>query len=338
MRAREGDLVETKGGIVFDVKGLVHPPSRVVAFIRYFPDEKGNRKRNGTAYGKVYSLSKRYALLEERFPQYLVYDPVFDETMCEVPIVDIKEHYEPIEKLKELCSSRDLDRLVGKALQFSELLKEEAGISWSTIGISGSILVKLQTPNSDIDPVIYGSENCRKVYSALKGMVKSKHSGVKPYTLRDLKRLFDFRSKDTAIGFEDFVRTESRKVLQGKFEGTDYFIRFVKDWKEIDQNYGDIRYRNVGYAKIEATVVDDSDTIFTPCTYRIENVNSVEGSRFEPIREIVSFRGRFCEQARADEKVVAQGKVERVINCKRDSEYFRMLVGNRPSDYIVPKG
>jgi predicted nucleotidyltransferase len=337
MKTREGDLIETRAGIVFDVKGLVHPPDRVIAFIRYFPDEKGDRKRNRTTYGKVYSLSKRYELLRERFPQYLVYDPVFDETLCEVPVADVEKHYKPIEKMKELRSSENLDPLASKALKFAELLREEADIPRESVGISGSILVDLQTSNSDVDPIIYGSENCRRAYSALRSMIKKKHMDVKPYASEDLKRLFDFRSKDTDMKFEDFVRTESRKVMQGKFEGTDYFVRFVKNWGEIDENYGDIQYRNVGYSKIEAIVVDDSEATFTPCTYAVEKVKSVEGPRFEPIEEIASFRGRFCEQAASGEKITAQGKVERATNCKRNRAYFRLLVGNKPSDYIAPK-
>ena len=68
IRAREGDLLETTGNILFDVKGLVHPPNRVVAFIRYVPDPEGNRERDGTRYSKFYSLYKRYALLKQKFP------------------------------------------------------------------------------------------------------------------------------------------------------------------------------------------------------------------------------------------------------------------------------
>ena len=44
MRAREGDYIKTFKKLIFDVKGLVHPSNRIVAFIRYFPCEKGERK------------------------------------------------------------------------------------------------------------------------------------------------------------------------------------------------------------------------------------------------------------------------------------------------------
>jgi len=108
----------------------------------------------------------------------------------------------------------------------------------------------------------------------------------------------------------------------------------VKDWDEIDEQYGTVHYQPVGYAKIKATVIDDSQMIFTPCQYKIDNVEIVEGPKAESIREIVSFRGRFCEQARNRESVRAQGKIERVQR-KGEQESFRLLLGNNVSDYMI---
>jgi predicted nucleotidyltransferase len=95
MKAREGDLIETLDSNIFDVKGLVHPPDRVIAFIRFTPDSNGERKRGNLRYRKVYPLQDRYALLQQRFPQYLVFDTIFNERLCEVPIELVKQHYRP---------------------------------------------------------------------------------------------------------------------------------------------------------------------------------------------------------------------------------------------------
>jgi predicted nucleotidyltransferase len=214
-------------------------------------------------------------------------------------------------------------------------LKEAADIPWCSIGISGSLLVGLHTLQSDIDPVVYGVEDCRKAYAALESLLKVDDSHFEPYSIEELRGLFDFRSKDTVMSFEDFVRVESRKAFQGKFSGVDYFIRSVKDWNQISEQYGDVCYKNCGYSKVAGTVADDSEGLFTPCTYQIENVEVVEGVNVQPIREIVSFRGRFCEQAKSGEAIVAQGKVERVTDKRNESEYYRIILGNKPSDYMA---
>ena len=333
-RFREGDLIESRGKIVFDVKGLVHPPDRVVAFIRYVPDPKGSRQRDGTRYSKFYSLSKRYALLKQKFPQYLVSDPVFNTLLCEVPCEDIKQHYQPAQGLQNLRNRNNLDEAEKTALQFMEILKENSGVPWSKLGVSGSILVRLHEPSSDIDLIVYGTETGYRVAQTMKKLFEDKDSPIKAYDLDGLRELFDFRSKDTNVSFEDFVRTDSRKISHGKFRGKHFFIRFVKDLNEISEQYGSIIYKPEGNARIKATVVDDSEALFTPCSYKLANVEILEGTKAEPIEEIVSFRGRFCEHARSGEAVIAEGKVERVQQEGKD-DHFRLLLGSKPSDHMI---
>ena len=333
VKAREGDIIETVDHVFFDVKGFVHPPRKVVAFIRFIPDPKGDRKKDSLTYRKVYPLKERYELLRKLLPKYLVFDPVFDKQLCEVPVEAMKHHFKPVEGLARLRCRDDLDKVEADALEFAKLLKKEANVSWSGLGISGSLLIGLHKSDSDIDPMIYGSENCRRVYEALKSLMQQEDGLVKPYTTKDLRCLFDFRSKDTVMPFEDFLRTESRKVLQGMFRQRDFFIRCVKDWSEIEDEYGKVRYKSVGYAKIKARVTDDSEMIFTPCRYKVTDVKFLEGVQAEPLEEIVSFRGRFCEQARNGETVIAWGKVEKVQGGGQ--EFYRLLLGNKTSDFMV---
>jgi predicted nucleotidyltransferase len=264
----------------------------------------------------------------------LVYDQVFNEWLCEVPIEAIKCHYKPVDHLRKLRQKRQLTQIETEALQLAELLKKNADVAWNALGVSGSLLVELQTPKSDIDLVVYGSQNCHRVYDSLRTIANGRDSPVKSYGRKELRHLFDFRSKDTAMPFEDFVRIESKKFLQGTFNDRDYYIRCVKEWNEIDEQYGMVQYQPVGYAKIKATVTDDSQMIFTPCHYQIDHVEIVEGPEVEPIREIVSFRGRFCEQARKGECVMVLGKVERVQRGD-EQEFFRLLLGNKVSDYMI---
>jgi predicted nucleotidyltransferase len=335
MFAREGDLIKTVDNVIFDVKGLVHPPDKIVAFPRYIPSVEGSRGSQGELYCKVYNLAERFRFLEQKAPWLIVDDPVFGDKLCEVPHDLVKLRFDPIKRLDELRKSGDLADLERRAVEFAEALKEQANIPWGCLGISGSVMAGLFTVHSDIDPLVYGVENCRLAYAALQELLGEGDLGFKGYSRGELEGLFDFRSKDTLMGFEDFVRVEKRKAFQGKFMGTDFFVRFVKDWDENFESYGDVCYRTVGYVKVEGVVVDDVWGLFTPCSYRVEDVKVLEGEDFVPIEEIVSFRGRFCEQAKTGEKVVAQGKVEQVSDKRLGRQYFRVLVGNRPSDFMM---
>ena len=93
-----------------------------------------------------------------------------------------------------------------------------------------------------------------------------------------------------------------------------------------------LSHYKIEITKIKATIADDSESLFTPCTYKLVNVQIIEGTKTEPIEEIVSFRGRFCEQAKSSETVIAEGKLERVQQ-KGKRDHFRLLLGSKPSDH-----
>ena len=334
MRAREGDFVETFDGLIFDVKGLFHPPGRIVAYLRYLPDGRGSRKRGGVRYRKVYSLYARDKLLARKWPQYIHLDPHLNRKVQAVPISRVKEHYIPSKKLAELRREVKLDQWERLAAKMAETLMNESGISASKIGVSGSILVGLQTPNSDIDLIVYGIDAARACRSKLESLLNSHSLGFEPYVRRDLRKLYAQRGLDSATSFETFVRHERTKVLEGKFRGTDYFIRCVKEWDELEENYGDKEYYPIGRVTLHATIDDDSESIFTPCTYHLSDAN-VTGKRLAPT-EIVSFRGRFCEQARAGDNILARGVLERIKD--EHGVTHRVIIGENPLDCLVVVG
>jgi len=63
-------------------------------------------------------------------------------------------------------------------------------------------------------------------------------------------------------------------------------------------------------------------------------VRSLEGARADGLSEVVSFRGRFADQARAGRWVRAYGAVERVVWRERPAT-TRLVVGGRPGDYLL---
>ncbi|MHA1607251.1 MAG: hypothetical protein ACTSWP_06905 [Candidatus Freyarchaeota archaeon] len=329
----EGFFLETIEGFIFDVKGVVHPPDRVIAYLRYFPDPRGERERGGVRFRKVYSLEERERILRDRKPDYLYFDHVFGMEVEGVPKGDIAKVYDPRERLSRLLVRGERSRLEEAAAFLSTRIAEEAGVPIGSIGVSGSLLVSMERPSSDVDIVVFGKRNCWRAYEAMKNLVCSE-GDIRVYGEEELRRLYEFRSKDTLIGYEDFARCERRKYMSGVVKSCDFFLRFVKYPDEYGEVYGERLYRHVGYALVEGVVADASDAIFTPCSYILDDVKVLEGARF-PVREVVSFRGRFSDQAREGEKVMARGKVERVKS--EGEEWFRLVVGGRREDFLIVK-
>ncbi len=330
----EGYYLESTDGLLFAIKGLVHPPQTVVAYLRYAPDPDGEREREGIRYRRLYRFEEQEELLRKRYPAYLFFDPIFGEQLQGVPCERIGRVYDPCLKLAELRRRKDLDEMEEKAVEFADFLGEWAGVPQGCIGVSGSILVGLHGPCSDIDIVVYGSERCRAVHRVLRELLDGAVDEMRRLNEGELRELYASRFQDTPMGFEDFARLEGRKVIQGKFRECEYFIRFVKEPAELGDGYGDKRYTSLGQAEVEATVTDASGALFTPCSYKVEDVRLIGVQHAAPLSvEIVSFRGRFCEQAREGERVGARGKLERVITEEKKIHY-RLLLGAR-GDFMV---
>jgi len=327
----EGFMVELASGAIFEVKGLIHPPGRVVAYPRYLPDPKGDRVRQGSdvRYRKLASWKERLALLAGPLRRYLVRDPVLGDVLCEPPLAEAKAIFSPVDGLEDLRRSGDAPGVGLLALEMAEEVRARANLAWREIGISGSVLVGLARESSDIDLVFYGKKACSEAYRALKAM---REEGLtRPCGPRELRAIYLARSADTPYDMEAFFSREPSKVLQGTFKSVFYSVRLIPAVRQ--EPYGLVRFRNLGTAVVRASVSDASESIFTPCRYGLEYVELLSGVR-EP-EALVSFRLRFCEHASEGELIEARGKLEEALWPDGRRE-IRLVVGGRPGDYFTP--
>ena len=84
MKPREGDLIKTMSNVVFDVKGLVHPPNKVIAFPCFIPSVQGTRQGKDALSAKYTVLAIASSTCRKTIGTHR-FRPRFDETMCEVP-------------------------------------------------------------------------------------------------------------------------------------------------------------------------------------------------------------------------------------------------------------
>lgn len=327
----ESFYLETSDGCFFAVKGQEHPPDRFIAVLRYVRDPAGNRHKDGIAYRRMYHFPEQEQWISSFHPHFLAYDPVFNATLQSVPKASVLRVYDPRLRMAEMsqCPGKPIEK---DAAEFARLIRNEACVPWSAIGISGSLLIGLDNENSDLDLSVFGVADCFKVYGVLKRLLDSEsHQDLRRLDVEGLKDLYRERSVDAQIIFCEFAEMERNKVCQGYYRGRPYFIRFLKE--VAADAYGSLRYTPVGNAEITATIADDQDSIFTPCRYALSNVQVIQGP-VVLVRDIVSFRGRFCEQARKGDAVKAAGLLEHIENGMGEFRY-RLLLGNASSDYLL---
>lgn len=331
--AIEGYFVETRESLIFDVKGILHPQKRIIAFLRYYPSPNGVRVRNNTKYSKIYQLSDRFKFLQNHFPQYLFQDQYSGQILQGIPHKDIKKIYDPIKTVKLLLKKNKLSNLEKASISFIKILGE--GVDSDSIGISGSLMVGLQTLKSDIDIVVYGKDTCYEVHKYLADIIAEREHGVRPMNIEELQDLHYFRNQQTEIALSSFVQLERRKHISGMYNDREFFMRFVKAPQEIDEIYEDYCYEQIGYAILKGKISDASEAIFTPSRYSLEDTRIIDGVQVEDVNEIVSFRGRFCEQAKNGETIIARGKIEKVTK-KDGSHWYQMVLGERRDDFFMP--
>jgi len=265
----------------------------------------------------------------------LFYDEVQGRELEGVPTANVLEVHRPAQCLTTLLRSRRKDRLQSSAVRLVEILSRESKLPLTSFGISGSLLVGLHSPGSDIDVNAYGVKAAWRAQEALFALLED-NEYFHRYGVLDLRKLLARRGLQQAITFREFVTQERRKVFQGKFLGHDYFVRCVKNWREVTERYGEKRYRPIGKCTVSARVLDDRESLLTPCKYLLEHVRVLVGVPSRRPREVVSFRGRFAEQARKGESVLARGRLEAVLSAK--SRYFRLVVGEGLTDVLRVTG
>lgn len=339
-QAIEGAYLQTKEDkLFFDIKGIFHPKDRVISFIRFIPDSEGDRIRKGIHYRKIYDISERYSFLKQHFPKYIFYSNYLDMELQGVKRKDIRKIYTPRSYFEKLKEKNNLSKNELKAIELCYLFIEKGKIPEGSIGITGSQMVGLNKENSDIDLIIYGTEVAKNFQKKLVSIFQDKNE-CRKYNFEEYKKHYRFRADGAGISFNDFMKSEIRKNHQGKYRNLDFFIRYIKSPEDWKGDYYDYQFRNLGRIKLSAEIINSSDSLFTPCSYLINPLRIINEKDFSKdidmnkIKEINSYRGRFCEHAEEEEIVMVEGKLEKV-DYKNEEIYYRILLGNKKQDKMI---
>ncbi|MHC1688575.1 MAG: nucleotidyltransferase domain-containing protein [Methanothrix sp.] len=277
MRARIRDFFETVDGWIFAVADYNHPDG-LRSMLRYVPDERGEREANGKRYRKLDFDPAFEFLRKER--------PIYVRDLHTVPESDVLRLYQPSAGLQAVADRDPRVRKIATILA-------EAGVPRTEMGITGSMLIGLNGPTSDIDFVVYGPWwwKARDIINAAKA-----GGEIQDLDLATWQKIYKKRKPET--GFDEFMLHEKRKGNRGMVDGTYFDLLFTRDWSQIEPQ---MKGKQLGPRKIVATVTDARFAFDSPAIFRLDD---------DEVAEIFCYSHTYAGQAREGEVVEAQGVLE----------------------------
>ncbi|TFG35063.1 hypothetical protein EU527_00240 [Candidatus Thorarchaeota archaeon] len=321
----EGCFVISSDDLIFEVKGIMHPEDRIIAYVRYVPDVDGERR----GFRKISNFYEREEYLKKNFPYYLWYSKTHGRVLQSVPREMVKISLNPVEYLDSMKKAMVKDDLSRATIELANKLEQIANIKKLDIGVTGSQLTGTIIESSDIDLVIYGSAACYRFYNRIQEMFDQIHD-LKRYSGNLLDTHVRFRWRRLEEYHSILKKIEHEKLLQGIFEPYHFYIRLVKKPCDVKEEYGTITTKMRGFCEMNCVVKDVSQSIFTPCEYIVKSLE------YPKIKKLVSYRGRFTEQASSGMLVRVRGRLEDVTNNCTGEIYQQIVMGECPTDFLLP--
>lgn len=325
---RDHDIVEDSLGRLYVVIGNLHPPDRLIAYLKYVPTTaKTLWTRGSTCYDRVlktYGVRSLHKYL--RGLQEFNYDPVFNTYVPTVKRSSIIRYYYPEVRLRELISCVN-DELELAVVEFTDMLRSYAGISVTCLGVTGSLLTKTHNVNvSDADVVIYGCKPALDFIEHLNDFLKVKLDRV------DLIKQAEVYGLDPKV--LSMVAPPYKKLL---IRNKEINVLFVDD--APPPRYGSKMYLNLGVVEAIVQIYgNDCRALMYPSIAPVEKViNIVSGSYGEDIIEnikyVVSYEGLYSYTLFLGGTLVVRGILQLVL----PDECYRILVGGiEERGYVIP--
>jgi len=340
---RDRDFLQTNEDFFFCVVGPLHPPERVISYIKYIPSESGVWGRDEKKFSRILqkytipNLLETFNYLEINYPPYLFHSPVDNITITAVPHQNIKEHFKPEEKLSQLRQASQLDSLQQKLVRFTRFLEETSGVPEWSFGVTGSLLLEIHQPTfSDLDVTVYGLKDSWALHKAL----SENRNSEMPMKRLEGKAVKDWgikKAKQYPLSPAEASKIYERKWNLGVFEDRWVSIHPVKLESDVTEEYGEATYHPYGQVTIRAVVRDNTDCLFLPSVYQLKEVDMLEGPQLGKVTELVSYESLYDSIAENGEIIQARGKLEQVLEKGTSREYYRVLVGSpegKGNEYI----
>ncbi len=332
---RDGETLLTEEGFIFYVFGYEHPENCVFAFLKYIPSSlahyfpirflKQKWHLEGTELSrpeKLYTADNYRKMLEtfrKSFPHYLYCCPFRGKEVLSVPLNKINKVYLPGECLQTILRKKNKVAIEKETEELVSILSKESKINLEDFGIHGSVGLNMHSKYSDIDLVVYGSKNFKRLEVAVN-------------MLADKEVITHVCTKKI-----DYARKH-----RGRYNDRRFVYNAVRKYDEIDVLHGKLRYTQVKNVCFSCQVIDDNENMFRPAIYQISNYKAEDSVSELPEEQVpsrvLSMIGYYRNVARTGDSVRVSGTLERVESLESGAEGYQVIVGTatREKEYIEP--
>jgi len=335
----DGDTFVTEDGFIMNTFGYEHPEDRVFAFLKYIPAKYkdlfnvemlqrtwkfGLKPLTNQLFRaeKLYTAKNYQTFIEafrKNFPNYLYYDQTRGKELITAPIDKIEQVFVPRDRLVWLQNLEKPDNLQKLALELIDLISKESGVPCGDLGIHGSIALEMHAPESDIDFVVYGTDNFRQVEQTLQILA---NQGTLSYIAGN--------------------RIEAARKFVGKYKGKIWMYNATKKPNEITGKFGDHTYTPLAPVRFTATVCDDTENMYRPAVYKITQYQPQDAQSELDIdkipKQVTSNIGCYRNVARSGQQIKVAGTLEKVQSTIDGNVFYQVVVGTATSEeeYIWP--
>jgi len=321
----DGDAFLTRENFIFYTFGYEHPPERALAFLKYIPTRfkhcfpvhffKRQWKLGAVEFCRPETLysAKNFQRVTQAFrrdfSEYIYFCPFRQKDVIAPSLSLIKTVYVPNQRLQALFKKRKHDRLQKLTVEIIALLSADSSVPIEDFGLHGSIALDMHSAESDIDLVVYGAQNFRRLEAAVSRLVAEGKFGAAGKNRAQYKR-------------KVFVYNAVRKPA------------------EVAVKYGDHKYSPIASVKFRCRVEGDNETMFRPAIYHISKyqpLNIASRLKRPQIPKIVtSMIGSYRNAAKKGEEIEVSGVLERVEQVRTANVHHQVVVGSgaKEDEYI----
>jgi predicted nucleotidyltransferase len=345
IKLRDRDAIQTKEGLIFRVLGYSHPPNAYICDAEYASqnifkstDPRAPRTATNQIFYKFYN-DEGMKLISNQFQKYTIYHEMLRQKVVGIRSEDITQTRKPQERLQQILSAPQKDTLTKATQQVLNITTKRSGLKTRNFGVFGSMLHGFHNPAlSDIDLIVYGKKENKKIRKTLQNLYKDSRSGFhNEFESEQVMNGKQWRFKNFSVA--DFVWHQQRKQIFGLYDdkatGRTIKAEFepVKAWGEIKSEFDpETKIKRKGWVKLKARITQDEEAPFIPSVYGIEPLKVLSGEQAGlEAKRVYSFMEEFRLQAQKDEEVIVEGNLEEVVSPK--NSFFQVTLTYCPRYY-----